>query len=301
MTWARLAVLLIAGLALEARAQVFQRTLAGVSNGTTLCVTWADRTFDYRVSQAGSARTPGETEFTALDAAFASWQAVSDGCSDFKFVRGQRIDSGRIGKGTESENLMVFRDTDCRTVVPPTDPCLADGSCTNAHGCWDHSAGTIGLTTVTYSTRTGVAVDADIEFNSGGFLMTTVSSPACALNAEATDCVAYDIQNTATHEIGHVVGLDHVDQPGSTMAPTAPIGETSKRVIDPGTAAGFCQTYPRGQPPVPCDELAVQRSRIIARNTGTFGISCVSTTVVDAAPWLGWVGLWCLRRRPRRD
>lgn len=276
-----------------ASAQPFARTIAGVSGDSTLCVTWSDRTFDYRVDQAGSERTPGETEFTAIDAAFSTWQAVADSCSDFKFIRGQRIANGTVGKGTERENLLIFRDADCRTVVGPSDPCLSDGSCGNVHRCWDHSSGTIGLTTVTYSTRTGIAIDADIEFNAAGFLMTTISAPPCEVGREDVQCVAYDIQNTATHEIGHAVGFDHVDNPGSTMAPTAPVGETSKRVLDLGTANGFCSTYPRGQPPVPCDELAVQRSRITAQTTG----SCAASTAADFAPVLGLVWLIAQRRR----
>ena len=292
--------------ALSAQAQPFRRTVAGMTSDTTLCVTWADRNFDYRVDQDGSARTPGETEFTAIDASFASWQAVSDTCSEFKFIRGARMPGGKVGRGTETENLLIFRETNCRDVVLPSDTCLADGSCGNVHRCWDHSDGTIGLTTVTYSTRTGVAIDADIELNAGTFLFTTISGPPCEAGREATTCVAYDVQNTCTHEIGHAVGFDHVEGADSTMAPTAPVGETSKRVIDVGTASGFCQTYPRGQPPVPCDELAVLRSRIIARNTGTFGMSCVASTSA-VGPVLALVAVWLLRRRsrtqilPRRD
>ncbi len=283
--------------AFVAQAQPFRRTVGSVTNDETICVTWADRNFDYRVDQDGSVKTPGETEFTAIDGSFASWQAVSDTCSEFKFIRGARIAQGRVGKGTESENLVIFRETNCRDVVPPADRCLSDGSCANVYRCWDHSDGTIGITTVTYSTRTGVAADADIELNAGGFLFTTISSPPCEVGRESPTCVAYDVQNTCTHEIGHAVGFDHVDDPTSTMAPTAPVGETSKRVIDVGTASGFCQTYPRGLPPVPCDELAVQRSRIIARNTGTFGLSCVSSTV-NAAPALALLALLLRRRRP---
>ncbi|MFT3708712.1 MAG: matrixin family metalloprotease [Archangium sp.] len=278
-----------------ARAQDFQRTIAGMNGDELLCVTWADRNFQYRVDQLGSAKTPGETEFTAIDAAFTTWETVANQCSDFRFLRGMRIANPRIGKGTEADNVLTFRETDCRDVVQPSDPCLADGSCANAHACWDHNSATIGLTTVTYSTRTGVAVDADIEFNASAFLMTTISSPPCEVGRESVQCVAYDVQNTATHEIGHAVGLDHVLLDSSTMAPTAPVGETSKRVIDVGTAQGFCLTYPRGQPPTPCDELAVQRSRIIARNTGTFGLNCVNS----AAPGLPIVLLALALRRRR--
>ncbi len=285
--------------AFTAQAQVFRRTRASVTDKATLCVTWADRNFDYRVDQAGSLQTPGETEFTAVDAAFANWQAVSDTCSEFKFIRGARVANGRVGRGTETENLVIFRETSCRDVVPPSDTCLSDGSCGNARRCWDHSDGTIGLTTVTYSTRTGVAIDADIELNASGFLFTTISSPPCEPGREAITCVAYDVQNTLTHEIGHAVGFDHVEDLTSTMAPTAPTGETAKRVLDVGTASGFCQTYPRGQPPVPCDELAVLRSRIIARNTGTFGVSCVASASA-MSPSLVLMGLLLLRARSRR-
>lgn len=273
------AVVVISIVSSVASAQSFLRTLANTTGEQTICVTWSDRTFDYRVDSAGSVRTPLDTEFTAIDAAFTTWQAVADGCSDFIFKRGMRLVGGTIGKGTESENLIIFREIDCREAVPESDPCLSDGSCGNVHRCWDHSMGTIGLTTVTYSTRTGVAVDADIELNAGGFLMTTISSPPCELGRETVQCVAYDVQNTLTHEIGHAVGFDHVSDSSSTMAPTAPLGETSKRVLDVGTASGFCQTYPRGLPPTACDELATLQSRIIASTSS----SCASAPLPVAA------------------
>ena len=58
-----------------------------------------------------------------------------------------------------------------------------------------------------------------------------------------------------THELGHVVGLDHdFTTPGSTMEATAPEGETHKRIIDVGSALGFCSAYPRGLPPTQCGE-----------------------------------------------
>lgn len=299
------ASVLLFGLVALAQSGPFKRTVAQTSGTVQTCVTWSVRDFTYQVDDAGCSKTPGDTEFTAIDSAFASWQAVSDGCSDFRFNRGPRVTRAQVGQGTEGTHVLVFREDACRDVVPGTDPCLADGSCANKYACWDHSDATIGLTTSTYSVRTGILYDADIELNASThsdgtyFLFTTVSSPPCEPGREDVTCVAYDVQNTATHEIGHVVGLDHVDDPKSTMAATAPVGETSKRLIDVGTAEGFCLTYPRGQPPVPCDELASLRRKITATNTSLLGCARADTTALG--PWLPWLLLMPrLRRRRRR-
>jgi hypothetical protein len=293
-----LLLVLVSGLA---AAQPFVRTRAQSASGdSNLCVTWGVRKVTYRMDAAGSARTPVEAEFTAIDNAFASWQNLARGCSDFEFVRGPRITDPKVGRGTDEDNVVTFREESCLDVVPGNDSCLADGSCGNKHRCWEHGDATIALTTSTYSRRTGVVVDSDIEFNAGAssdgsrFLFTTISSPSCIDGNESPFCTAYDIQNTATHEIGHLVGLDHVSAPTSTMAPTASLGDLQKRVIDPGTASGFCGTYPRGSPPVRCDDLAQLKNKITARSTGTLvGCSCDSS--LGGMPWFAVLAL--LRRR----
>lgn len=238
-------------------AQPWLRTVAQTGGSTPTCVTWSHRDITYLVDAAGSAKTPGDTEFTAIDAAFHTWQALSDRCSDFTFTDGGRVTNPLLGVNTPASNVVTFRETSCTDpgVVPAGSPCLGDGSCANAFRCWDHLDTTIALTTVSYLTKSGVVTDADIELNAASFLFTTVDSPPCA-GAQAVTCVATDLQNTMTHEIGHLVGFDHVTNPGSTMLATAPAGETSKRVIDPGTADGFCSTYPKGEPPTPCDASA---------------------------------------------
>ena len=287
--------------ACAAWAQGFARTqVPGREDKGPLCVTWNKRELTYTVDSAGSSRTPGASEFFAIDAAFASWQAVSDTCSDFRFVRGERVAGAQIGRGTEASNVIVFREESCRTAAPVSDPCQADGSCANRYACWDHSDFTIALTTTTFSTKTGAIYDADIELNaaphvdSTRFLFTTISSPPCTPGPDAVTCVATDIQNTLTHEIGHAVGFDHVEIPGSTMEATAPPGETQKRIIDFGTSEGFCKTYPKGLPPVPCDELAQLRRRIIANGAGTPGCGC-DASLGTGSLWL--LGLLLLRRR----
>ena len=260
--------------------QGFKRMEASASGDSQICVTWNQREVLYRVDAAGSSKTPGEAEFTAIDAAFAGWQSRVSSCSDFIFTRGARVTNPLVGSGGPAgENALTFRETSCATL---TDPCVADGSCANTFHCWEHSDTTVALTTVTFSKRTGVVYDGDIEFNAAphfdgtSFLFTTISNPPCVTGMESANCTAWDVQNTATHEIGHLLGFDHVDEPDSTMAPTADIGDTQKRIIDNGTLDGFCLTYPRGQAPVPCDELASKRRQLIGTNTGTFGCACTS-------------------------
>lgn len=277
--------------------------------GDELCVTWNRRDITYHVDSAGSVRTPGEAEFTAIDAAFASWQTLSNSCSDFSFIRGPRTVRLPVGKNSQDTNVVVFRELACRDVVPASDPCLADGTCANAFNCWDHSDYTIALTTVTYSKRTGLIYDADIELNAAphddgsSFLFTTISQPPCAEGQDAVTCVSTDVQNTMTHEIGHLLGFDHVSEPGSLMEPTAPPGETSKRVIDSGSAEGFCVTYPKDQAPVPCNELAQSQKRIVATSIGTVGLSgcgCDAAVGSHTALVIAAIGLLATASRRRR-
>jgi hypothetical protein len=281
MSRALAAVALLASV--EASAQ-YVRTPAG-DPANEICVTWTTRNITYTPDSAGSARTPGDTEFVAMDAAFATWQALSKQCSDFQFTKGPSQANTLVGQGTQDSNVVVFRDTECTNAAPPNDPCFADDTCINMFHCWDHGQFTLALTTVTYSTKTGAIYDADIELNSADWLFTTVDSPPCVEGMEAVTCVATDVQNTLTHEIGHFLGFDHVNNPNSTMAPTAPIGETSKRVLDPGTQDGFCTTYPRGQPPTPCDASSVQRS-ITATVQGTPGLTAFGCTSLPGD--MGW-------------
>ena len=108
--------------AAAAWAQPYVRTPVPSSSETLLCVTWNKREFIYIVDSAGNAKTPGDTEFTAIDSAFANWQAVSDSCSDFKFTRGARQANVKVGKSSETSNVVVFRETSCRDVAV-SDPC----------------------------------------------------------------------------------------------------------------------------------------------------------------------------------
>lgn len=273
-----------------------------------LCLHWQTRKYTYHYGAAGSEQTPGTDEFVAMDAAVQSWRALSGSCSDFVFERGPDVAVANVGYtagAADNTNVIVFRDVACRDVVPTDDACIPAGTCSNKYQCWEHSDATIALTTTTFSFRTGIVYDADVELNAAPhqdgsrFLFTTVSSPPCEPNAQSGQCAATDIQNTLTHELGHVIGLDHVDAPGSTMEASAPLGETSKRVIDSGTADGFCSIYPKGQiGSPPCADLDSVEKKVVAVNVGTSGFDQLGCSA--AGHGAGWLGLIALSGAARK-
>jgi len=279
----------------------FQRTRVP---GSELCLFWDIRDFPYQVDAAGSARTPGDTEFAAIEAAFLSWQTVSNVCSDFVFTRGANAEAPLVryvADGGTNENVLTFREKACSEAVPEGDACLAEDTCSNKYQCWDHSDGTIALTVTTFSFKRAHILDADIEFNAapqqGGAanLFTTVSSPPC--ETPDVTCAAIDIQNTLTHEVGHALGLDHVAVTGSTMEATAPPGEISKRAIDRGSAGGFCEAYPAGLPSRQCSSSGQLNQRIQAQSAGT-SVGC-NAGAAGFLPGLALLGLAAWKRRRR--
>jgi hypothetical protein len=205
---------------------------------TAPCLFWKDRNYVYELDPG-----LGTAKAAAATAAFHSWQAVADTCSDFTYS---------ASDGGTKKRVIVSRDTTCTQAAPPNDPCIGDGTCPDLYNCWDGDSATLAVTRLTYTRSTGELLDAEVQLNASGWLFTTVDSPPCAASAPKPDCVATDVQNTLTHELGHAVGFDHTTYPGSTMQATAPIGETSKRTIDQGTAGGFCAVYPRGAPTPDC-------------------------------------------------
>lgn len=291
--------------AAAAAAQPYRRTRVPE---TEVCLSWPNRTITYQVDAAGSSRTPRDSEFQAIDAAFRTWQQLSDSCSDFRLIAGPRLAELVVGgaPGSEGVNAITFREVSCQVAVPAGDPCLAASTCQNEYRCWDHPEEVIALTTVTYKKRSGQIQDADIELQAAphadgeAFLFTTVNAPPCSADSVSVSCVAMDVQNTMTHEIGHLLGFDHVPGLGSTMEASALVGETNKRIIDSGTAQGFCDTYPRALAPVPCDQQAQLRRRIVARSTGTPGLESVGCSALTGLEGEALFLAGCLLARRRR-
>lgn len=79
-------------------------------------------------------------------------------------------------------------------------------------------------------------IDADIIFNGRDWRYSTHS----VNNGGNT----FDIQSIATHEVGHLLGLDHSPVWGATMVPFTYAGTTSQRSLEHDDQAGVIALYP---------------------------------------------------------
>lgn len=174
----------------------------------------------------------------ALEHGATEWSAPS--CSDLAMTVGEVTQERRAGfdyragKGAPSnQNVVVFRK----------------GGESDPLDEWIHLDSNLAITTVTYLRSTAELLDADIEINDAGFFFTACDPPGCQPR--------HDLKNALTHELGHVVGLDHPpsSQPGATSATmfaTASEGDVGKRDLADDDVDGLCTLYPAGEPSGDC-------------------------------------------------
>ncbi len=164
-----------------------------------------------------SADVPAAAARAALDASVATWNAVD--CAYLKLT----------DAGTTTTPMVGYQRSGANTNVV-----------TWLEGGWPQSAAAIAATLTTFECASGKLVDADVLFNGQGFTFS-----AAPLGQPSTA----DIENTFTHELGHLVGFDHNPDPTSTMYAEAAPAEVVKRDLTADDAAGMCAVYPVGQEP----------------------------------------------------
>ena len=221
----------------------YVRTKTDETNLKSQCLWWmGETTIVFHQSELGEPTVSGETEFAAVTASYATWQKELISCGSLTLSEGSRTKSRAIGYvvAAENENVVLFRATKCEDLLNSDNACWKDSTCGNSHDCWEHSSSAIAITSTSYTPASGRDLDSDIELNSPSFLFTT-GVP-----------VITDVQNTVTHEVGHLLGLAHINLDGSTMNAKAESGELRKRTLDTGSKQFICDVYPKGKPTKTC-------------------------------------------------
>jgi hypothetical protein len=268
----RLALCLIfATLALvprDARAYVREVTNSGVP------VAWHYPCLTMQVYPGTSSLELTSDEYLAASArAAAVWSYPTLPGTDIRLTMVTAVVQESAGVGYDKKNVIVFRqDTWCRQPSPIGDGGVPEPDC--------YSPSALAVTSVFKNGTTGEILDTDIEFNAVDYSWgDLVAQPGLVGPRTA------DFQNALTHELGHVLGLDHNcytmtdgqprlnDNTGSpeldcynppppkavadaTMYPSVELGDTLRRDLSPDDKLGVCDIYPHRHnvcPPRPSD------------------------------------------------
>lgn len=183
---------------------------------------WKSGCVEITTDLDGTSDLRDDLEATIVSQSVAEWNGRVASCSYMNLVEKPRK---QVEVGRDYANVIKFRDTEwCK-------PATADAP----KQC--HSPAAAGITTVSFvndadSSRDGEIVDADIELNSVHF---AISANGQSLG---TGACKSDLANTLTHELGHLLGLEH-----TCLAPGDPA-----RVDDNGVAVPECTSLPANSP-----------------------------------------------------
>jgi len=220
-------------------------------------VRWKGSCYYYTLHEDGAPGIKFSDLEEAIRASFAQWTDLE--CSYFYVKETKPASCVEIGFNEEggNMNLLVWQ-----------------------HDQWPHNEpNAMALTTLSYDHKTGEILDADIEFNAYNFVFGLDGSISKA-----------DLRNTASHEIGHTLGLDHSTDPNATMYGMAMPGETNKRTISEDDEKGVCSLYPVQDDPETCDEpicglnLTCKPNDCSAQSKGK-SKGCVASEVGAPAGW----------------
>jgi len=226
ITW--LALLAAAALTVaEPEAHAWRHACVDNEYGTNICFHHTGNCVSWSVNKNGSDDVEDlDAVRGALQRAFAPWNA--NGCAYIEFYETPVSSCGckHIGYGSDggNVNLIVWCEE---------------------YWSSDYPRGAVALTFVHYDEATGEIVDTDVAFNGANFSFGLVDDP------ENCDGIT-DIQNTMTHEAGHMLGFDESDVDGATMWPYTFECDIEKRTLADDDIAGLCVLYPVDNDPQVC-------------------------------------------------
>jgi MYXO-CTERM domain-containing protein len=175
-------------------------------------IVWPSNTVTVVVHNAGTGDVTDGSDIEAVQRALEAWSAD---CADFSFTYGGT--TGTTSASNDGTNLIVWRENG--------DPALSGAVATairrrNTSGAADRWS------------------DVDILMNGrdqDGFRWSTQGHPQ-----------RFDVGHVVTHELGHLLGLQHAANPEATMYYGGTRGHTYGRTLHPDDIAGLCFLYPAG-------------------------------------------------------
>lgn len=225
---------------------------------------WASNTIEYFVGSSGSddfesgcdGTGPCVSELQALTNSFNSWANVPKVNLDFIY-KGQ-ANVSTLGYDKKNNIVWVESGWTSQSFSPPT--------------------GALAVTVSTYRTSDNAILDSDISFNGQYFSWGVLDT-----ESEMVGNVV-DIENIATHEIGHLVGLDHSSEVyyepslelyNATMFYASGAGEIFRRTLAADDIAAVQHLYSQEESSPRIDRLGSSSFDI----RGTYTV----TTTIDGS------------------
>ncbi len=144
---------------------------------------------------------------------------------------------------------------------------------------WTYGSFLFGLTVLTFREADGAIVDGDILLNDAQY---DYCAGDCAVGTTA-------LCNTLTHEVGHLLGLDHGQVKQSTMYANAGSGDVNKCTLHGDDEQGACWAYRHDcstpLPPVPSKTSSKESTGCLATapgqtSSGTSSALCVAVVAL---------------------
>ncbi|KAA3604854.1 MAG: hypothetical protein DWQ01_19795 [Planctomycetota bacterium] len=164
---------------------------------------WPDNELTWQWNSSGSDDISDASEEAAVVQAFRSWESVS--ASRIRFQRKSNTTSKNVGA---SSHLVLFDEN-------------------NHTGYFPIGTGIVAITPIAYNPSNGTILDADIIFNGRDWTWSTTGHAG-----------SFDVQDVATHEIGHFMGLDHSPAVCASMWPYVSPGQWLHRSLSPDDRSG---------------------------------------------------------------
>jgi MYXO-CTERM domain-containing protein len=209
-------------------------------------------------------RMPLDEIESATTGSADAWSVVSNSCTYLDIMVDYSTAAAPRANPRDVQSMIIYRTMNwCKL--------LANGQCDTAV-YYDPAA--LALTTVSAKASSGQITDADIEVNAFHFMWgDLVANPPTGAPQ------VHDLRNAMTHEMGHLIGLDHTCfPPGSTMPrpnddmgqpipdcgvasqdviettlfPSADSGDVDKRTLAPDDQRAVCEIYPAADDPNVC-------------------------------------------------